>query len=446
MHGQIAGLVAAGLLTAGVALAGEFPAAEAPAGRIAQPVLEVRQRLPEWVARGEAVPIEIVVTNTGAAVAEGVTVIDTLPASVDLVEAAPMPERLRGTLYWTLGALGPGQQQVVRLRVQPRAGAALAEVRSAVRVTFQNSVTSSGAVQVRRPELELELVGPEVARVGEPVSFQLVVRNKGNAPARAVVLETLLPAGLSHPGGDDLENDVGDLRQRIRARAAGEEAVEREARLHVQDLKLALSAHGPRVLYEGWPTSFELSVRNEGTDPAGQVRVTAALPAGIAFVKADGGAVYATETHSLCWELGELRPGEERSLLWSGNARMSGEQVWQAALTAGATTCKRVAWQTNVVRAPPGGSPAVPDAAPDLAAPPPPVPAFPTAAPRPAAAPTPVAPPPPPQGAAAGGETLPPPGPAEPARPPSAEPSTWRRPQEPLRQGQTAAGAPAASQ
>src|SRR5262249_6823158 len=96
MHGRIVGLIAAGLLTAGVAEAGECRSAGAGGGRARQPVLEVRQSLPEWVARGEAVPIEILITNTGTAVADGVAVSSTLPASVDLMEATPTPERLRG--------------------------------------------------------------------------------------------------------------------------------------------------------------------------------------------------------------------------------------------------------------------------------------------------------------------------------------------------------------
>jgi uncharacterized repeat protein (TIGR01451 family) len=466
MHGQLAGLIAAGLLTAGIALAGECPAAEAPADRAPQPVLDVRQRLPEWVARGEAVPIEIVITNAGSTVAESIRVASTLRASVDLIEAAPTPERLRDSLCWTLGSLAPGQQHILRLRVQPRAGVRLTEVRSSVQVTFQTSVMSSSATQVRRPELELEATGPETARIGEPVAFQLVVRNKGNTPAHAVLLETLLPAGLSHPGGNDLENEVGnlepgevrrivlrvtptqagDLRQRIRAQAAGEEAVEREVRLHVQDLKLALAANGPRVLYEGWPASFELTVRNEGADVVRQVRLTAVLPAGIAFVRADAGAVYAPETHGLSWDLGELRSGEARTVLWSGNARGSGEQTCQAILTAGAIPCKRVAWQTSVVRAPPGPSPA-PDAGPDLGAPPPPLPPSLAAGPRPAgAAPQGTAPPATPTGATmGGGDPAPAPGSAEPARPPPGHSSTWRPPPEPRPQGQPPAGAPAAS-
>jgi uncharacterized repeat protein (TIGR01451 family) len=455
MHGRIAGLIAAGLMATGVALAGELPATEPPAGRGQQPVLDVRQRLPESVSRGEAIPIEILITNTGSVAAQGVTAVATLPVSVDLTEAAPTPERLRGTLLWSLGSLGPGQQSVLRLRVQPRADVSLTEVRCAVQVTFQTSVATSGVVQIRRPELELEVAGPQVARVGEPVAFELLVRNKGTTPARGVFLETLLPAGLSHPGGNDLENEVGnlepgevrrialrvtpiqagDLRQRLRLRAAGEQAIEREARLYVQDVRLTLAANGPRALYEGWSASFEFFVRNEGTDAVRQVRLTAVLPAGIAFVRSDADAVYAAESHSLSWDLGSLRPGEQRHLLWNGTARGSGEQVGQATLMAGTTLCKRGTWQTSVVRAPltaprdPEGTRTGDGEAdsPVLTAPPPPLPPAPGAGPVPGVPPAKTGPTPP-QGTAAGMSEWQAPGAAEPARPPPGPSSTGQPP------------------
>ena len=41
-----------------------------------------------------------------------------------------------------------------------------------------------------------------------------------------------------------------------------------------------------------------------------------------------GVIVYTAGGHSLSWELGDLRPGEERALLWTGVARGTGEQVW----------------------------------------------------------------------------------------------------------------------
>jgi uncharacterized repeat protein (TIGR01451 family) len=368
MHGRITGLVAAALLAGGVALAGELPAPAPQTGQ-AQPVLDVQQRLPDVINPGEVVPIDVVITNSGSAPAENVTAGSNLPPSLDLREAVPPPERVRGSLLWTLGSLGPGQQQVLHLRVLPRGSAA--EVSSLVRVTFQGSVTSSVAAPVRRPVLTLDVAGPEAALVGEPVQLLLTVRNAGITPARDVALQTLLPPGLSHPAGNDLENPLGTLapgeskqialqvmptqageqRQRIVVHAAGGEPVEREACLRVCQVKMGLAVNGPRLLYETWPASFEIAVHNEGADAVRQVRLVAALPEGIAFVRATENGTYTADSHGLSWDLGDLGPGEERTLLWNGIARGTGEQVCRLTLTSGPRTHKALSWQTTVVRA-----------------------------------------------------------------------------------------------
>jgi uncharacterized repeat protein (TIGR01451 family) len=461
MKGRVAGTVAAVLLAGGMALAGEVPAIAPPpqpttaagggAGSGSQPVLEVQQRMPEWVNQGELVPIDIVITNTGGAPAESVTVSSTLPPSLDLREAAPLPERVRGSLWWTLGPLAPGQQHVVRLRVMPRGAAA--EVRNAVRVTYQSSVISTGATGVRRAVLELTVNGPE----GGAVSYQILVRNTGSAPARDVALQALLPPGLAHPGGRDLENPLGtlgpgearqialhvtptqagDLRQRIRVCAAGTEPVEREACLRVQEVKVALVANGPRLLYENWPASFELALRNEGTEVVPQARLTVRLPEGIAFVRATDNGVYDPASHSISWDLGDLRPGEERTPLWNGVARGVGDQPCEVTVASGSRVHKRLTWQTNVAKgspAPPPAGGSVAPAADRLAQPPPPVgPELVPPAPVP-----PQLPAPPPEPGAAGLSAAPP-------RPESAESSAWRPVLSPSQLRPTMAGAPASS-
>ncbi len=383
MHGRFAGAVAAALLTGGIVLrAGPCPGAEPPAEAL--PRVEVRQTMPEWAAPGEAVPIDVVVRNTGTGPAENVTASSSLPAGLELTEANPPPGRVRESLLWSLGTLEPGGSQALHLRVTPRAGASVSEVRNVIRVTYQGSVSSTCAAVLRRPELALDVTGPEAAVVGEPVTLQVTVRNKGSIPAPGVSLQTLLPAGLSHPGGRDLENDVGtlaagesrqatltvtptqagDLRARLRACAAGAEPAEREARVRVQEIRLDLAANGPRLLYETWPGTFELTLRNDGAEAVAQVCLAIALPDGIAFVRASDGGVYAAATHSLYWDLGTLRPGEKRTLVWNGVARTAGEQACRIKLAAGLKATRQLTWQTTVARAgpeqPPGAPPPPP--------------------------------------------------------------------------------------
>jgi hypothetical protein len=208
---------------------------------------------------------------------------------------------------------------------------------------------------------------------------RIAVANTGGAPAEEVVLQTLLPAGLTHPGGNDLVTDVGTLqpgetkqitlavtptragefRHRIRALVHGAPAAEQEARLMAQDWKVAVSANGPRLLYPDWTGSFEVVLKNEGARPAYQVSAVVGLPSGLAVVRSSDNGLYEAKDRTLRWHLSELKPGETRTLVWSGIARAVGDQVCEVRVSSGSRGGKTTTWRTAVVEAPTTPAPSV---------------------------------------------------------------------------------------
>jgi uncharacterized repeat protein (TIGR01451 family) len=340
--------------------------------------LEVRQQLPESVTPGQPAAITIVVRNPGLDAAENVVVAAGLPSSCELLDAEPNPERLPGSLRWTLGAIPPEAQRVVRFRLAvPATGLAGNELRSAVKVMYQASVSDTAVVVVQRPALTLRVKEPEAAAVGELAAMTVTVANSGSATAENVTLQTVLPAGLSHPGGNDLETEVGTLkpgetrqitlavtplhpgqfRHHIRALIRGTPAAEQEACLSAHDLKLALTAQGPRLLYPDWTGSFEVVVRNEDTRPISKITVVARLPAGLAVARANESGSFGEKDQTLRWQLNALAPGETRTLAWNGVARTVGDQVWTVQVSAGERAGKTVTGRTAVLAAPAGSAP-----------------------------------------------------------------------------------------
>src|SRR5205085_1425494 len=99
------------------------------------------------------------------------------------------------------------------------------------------------------------------------------------------------------------------------------EPVEREVGLLVQDLKLALTTAEPPLLQAGGAGVFELTVRNEGGEVIRQARLATGLPPGLAFVLASDRGGYDPAAHTLSWDLGDLQPGEGRTVLWKALAR-----------------------------------------------------------------------------------------------------------------------------
>jgi hypothetical protein len=344
-----------------------------PAGQDGVPIIEVRQRMPACVEDQEAAPIEITVLNKGDAAAENVTIVDTLASGHDLVDATPPPEQLRGKLVWPLGVLPAGEQRVVHLRLKLKAGAGRAELRNHVTATFQMSVSHTATAAVKRPVLALQVLGPKTGVMGA-ATFRITASNTGCRVAHQVTLQARLPIGLSHPGGDDLEYEIGDLEagesrvislpvtltkpgtqsSRFRLVCRGQAPVEQECSVSVQEIKLFLAVNGPKLLYENRPGGFEVAVRNDGTDMLGHVGVQINLPEGMAFVRANDNARYDPDSHSLIWNAGDLPRNETRSLLWTGVAKAAGNLEGQVTGRTDQRVLSQTTWKITVIKGDPG--------------------------------------------------------------------------------------------
>jgi uncharacterized repeat protein (TIGR01451 family) len=371
MGGRVAEFVGAALL-AGLAVIGASARCSGQQAERNQPLLEVQQKLPDSLAPGRAAAIEIHIHNRGAA-AENVSATAVLPAGCELQAAEPGPERSTGSLRWMLGAMEAGGERILRLRLATTSGAwSQNELRSVVKVSYQTSIQNTAVAVVKQPALALRVSGPGATAVGEPASVNIAVSNTGGAAAEEVVLQTVLPAGLAHPGGNDLETDVGTLqpgetkqitlavtptqagefRHRIRALVRGAPAAEQEARLLARDWKVAVTANGPRLLYPDWTGSFEVVVKNEDARPAYQVSVSVGLPTGLVVARSSDNGVYDTKDRTLRWHLSELKPNETRTLVWSGVARAVGDQVCEVRVSSGSRGGKAITWRTAVPEAP----------------------------------------------------------------------------------------------
>jgi uncharacterized repeat protein (TIGR01451 family) len=351
-------------ILAGFGSAGGLPAARA------QPQIEIRQSIPPRIQFDEALTIEIHVSNTGNSQAENVVVTDRLTALDQLIEASPSPKRFGENLVWSLGSLAPGSKQTLKLRAK-LAQTVGTELSNAVTTAFQTSTNSLCTTVVERPDLTLVVKGPTSGAVGDAVSMQIALANRGTGAAGGVRLQTFLPPGLSHPAGNDLENmlgtlaagesrnllltvaltQAGDVRMHIRLCAQGLPPIEREVSFHVQDLRIALSAGEPQTQLANTTSTYDLTVRNDGSEAIHHARLVAKLSAGLAFVLASDRGRYDSTTRSLTWDLGDLLPGEGRTVLWKAMAREAGNHDYSAVLMVGDRVCREIALKTQVIRA-----------------------------------------------------------------------------------------------
>jgi uncharacterized repeat protein (TIGR01451 family) len=264
------------------------------------------------------------------------------------------------------------------MRLGPHAPDAGQPPQNVVEASFEGRARCVGVVPVRAPELAWKVTAPEATFVGERVLCRIDVTNKGSAPARDVTVQTLLPEGLAHPFGPDLESSLGtlgpgeqrtvpleatatrpgDLQLRVSVQAKGARPTTQTALVRASPNPLTVTVAGPKVLQNQLTGLYELTVRNEGPATVREVALAVTVPAGMEFVRAGGGGGYDPGTRLLRWELGELGPAEERIVAWNGAARSCGDLELPARLTVGGRPARELAWVTRVV----SGEPARPAA------------------------------------------------------------------------------------
>ena len=154
--------------------------------------VEMSKAVSPWLALpGDEATYTLVVTSTGGVGVQGGTLVDTLPAGLELLdEGSGRYDPQTGELSWSVGALAPGEQAAVSFRVRVTDGAAMSVVENAAR--FEGSEAGAGA---RLGDAGLRLAAPSGLPVTATATTALLV---GEA-----VTGTLTPAGgpLASPQG-----------------------------------------------------------------------------------------------------------------------------------------------------------------------------------------------------------------------------------------------------
>jgi uncharacterized repeat protein (TIGR01451 family) len=294
------------------------------------PQLAVEKRGPREVQVGKPARYEIVVRNVGNAPAQDVVLRDAVPYGTALIATTPPanpigPSAAPAELVWQLGPLMPGGETRVAIEVMPQIEG---EIGSVASVTFRTD--ASARSRATKPDLRLEATEIKPVRIGGDMQVSLKITNPGTGVATGVVLEGLLPEGVAHRAGRELEFDVGQLRPgesrtidlsmtstgpgvhqaRFTARADGRIEVEQPVRIEITAPTLELTAEMPSRRYLQRPATCVLSMINAGTAPARSIELAAQLPPGMKFIRANHSGWYEERSHRVLWTLEELPPGE----------------------------------------------------------------------------------------------------------------------------------------
>jgi uncharacterized repeat protein (TIGR01451 family) len=319
----------------------------------AQSQLAVDKTGPAQASVGATLTYRIALSNSGNAAAKQVVVTDTVPAGLTYISSS-QPADVSGTnLQWRLGDLAAGQSQTIEVNFRAdRPGTA----NNCVTAATSDGVTAQdcAATTVLVPAIDVTLAGPEQAVVGQDVTFEALITNRGELPATGLVIVDRFDAGLEHPvSASPIERDLEDLAPGQSRRIALTFRVTRAGRLcHTVEVtgdsgirataqgcvtagqaaapprpgtppsaaqppvttppteaRLDVTKSGPAWQFVNRTAEFVMRIKNVGTVRVNNLRVVDSYDLSLDPTSATAG--YSQVGDDLAWDVDTLGPGQE---------------------------------------------------------------------------------------------------------------------------------------
>ncbi|MBC7835838.1 MAG: DUF11 domain-containing protein, partial [Phycisphaerales bacterium] len=151
------------------------------------PEIEITKTGPAEASVGQPITYTIRVTNTGTGPAEGIVVTDNMPEGMAAANTG-------APTSFNIGTLNTGQSREMTVTAIARTTGRFCN-RVEARASGGLSDTAEACTTVKQAKLTIEKTGPAEAYTGLGIDFKITVRNDGDAVANDVVVEDIMPAG-----------------------------------------------------------------------------------------------------------------------------------------------------------------------------------------------------------------------------------------------------------
>lgn len=308
-------------------------AAPALARSVGGPAVIVESTGASAITLGQPGDYEVLARNVGQSPAEQVTVTVQLPLWAEVVEQVAVSgsselnnQGEKRLIVWKIERLEPRGDARLKLKLIPRESKS---IELALHYTLAAPVAET-KIQVREPKLEIHVQGPPKILLGQSEVYRLEVVNIGNGEASNVTL-ALLPQGTgqknpatqslgSIPPGERrvielelLPRQNGPLSIAIDATAEGGIHAHLDHTISVVQPALEVSLTGPELQFVDQEDRYQIVVRNPGTAPAENVRVTLTCPPGLQLMTDKLPAAQVSEG-TVEWLIPALEAGAEKVL------------------------------------------------------------------------------------------------------------------------------------
>ncbi|MHC4940778.1 MAG: hypothetical protein ACYTHK_17695 [Planctomycetota bacterium] len=281
---------------------------------IVQPKLELERTVPDMAIQTDGVTVTYIVRNAGTGTAREVVVEEKLPTGFTTADGTD-------TVRIEVGSLGAGESRTVSRQIKATSPGAFESAATASAFGGLTAETEKKIVRVTMPALRATVQGPARAAIGQVYTLTLTVGNDGDGPARDTVAFVSLPpnATFVETDGDAAAIQVVEgrltwnagtiepgieskLNVRMRAEVAAAVEFAGAASAHgaeTIDLKAAVEQYGIATvdievkdevdpLQTGSQAVYVVTVRNQGTAAATNIKLVCKLEEGMGFVEAGG--------------------------------------------------------------------------------------------------------------------------------------------------------------
>lgn len=248
----------------------------------------------------------------------------------DFVSATPSPSTSEGDYVWNLGTLQEGQSKSIDVTVRPNQ-------RGTYRVcsVFTADPILCIPLSAGMPELVIAKTGPATMEIGETVTWDVTVTNRGDVTAPSVVLTDTLPDNFRPVGPTQFQlgdmapgqsktvqvsatsTGTGDFVNEATTQYQGGEPLTDDAPIRIVQSKVAIEKTGPKESYALVDERFRIKVDNTGQTTLNDVVVTDRLPPNTRVADA-GGGTYTPGANDLggtiSWNVGNLSAGQSKTV------------------------------------------------------------------------------------------------------------------------------------
>ena len=308
-------------------------------------VVQLTRRVPPTGTVGQTLENDLIITALQDAC--DVKLIYYVPGDATVIRSDP-PAQVQGKrLTWMIDSMARGEVRNIKVWLKTETEGALMTCACISAIPKVCLTTMIG-----RPAIAVEKTGPVTAKLGDMLTYNIVLRNTGSSAAENVVLTDNIPQGLSHESGTrELTYNIGTLapgetkqgtvtlradeRGRlcnvITARSSNAGTVSSMACTTIVEHRLSVLKFGPREQFLGKTADYQIVVQNPGDISLTGLTVTDTAPSETTMVAASGASVVGNQA---AWRINELKPGERQTF----TVTLRGNQ--------GGTFCNRVAVAT----------------------------------------------------------------------------------------------------